>query len=394
MAINQSILVIDDDAGLGEFISAAAHSLGVRCTVTADATAFFAELTSDITLVMIDLVMPHVDGVELLRLLAQQQCNVKIVLMSGLGNRVIETAEQLARTLGLSVIGHLRKPFRLRQLEELFAGANLPVAQKAPSLPRETPFSDEELRSAIERDEFVNHYQPQIDIATGAAVGLEALVRWQHPLHGLLFPDTFISRLESLELIDELGWIVARRAFSEVNQFAPENGDGLALSLNVSVHSLRDLTFPDRFESLAMSYGVSLQDVVLEITESGLLRELSNTLDVLTRLRMKRVELSIDDFGTGYSMMQQLQTIPANELKIDKSFVQNSQNRKSDRVMVIKTIEIGHELGLRVVGEGVETARQLDFLCANGCDRAQGFYFSRAQPAKELIGWLQTSRTS
>jgi EAL domain-containing protein (putative c-di-GMP-specific phosphodiesterase class I)/FixJ family two-component response regulator len=393
MATKQSILVIDDDAALAEFICADAQEFGFHCTVTADTTTFFAALSDDVTLVIIDLVMPHVDGVELLRLLAQRQSNVKIILISGLSNRVIETAKQLAKTLGLSVIGHLRKPFPLRELEELFAVATLPVARKGPRQARKLAISDEELRGAVERDEFVNHYQPQIDLATRAAIGFEALVRWQHPIHGLLFPDAFISRLEELELIDELGWIVSRRALSEVSQFAPENGVAPALSINVSVQSLRDLTFPDKFESLAKEFGVLLQNIVLEITESGLIQELSKTLDVLTRLRMKSVELSIDDFGTGYSMMHQLQTIPANELKIDKSFVQSSHDRNSDRVMVIKTIEIGHEMGMRVVGEGVETLKQLDFLRANGCDRAQGYYFSRPQPTRELVGWLQTYRT-
>jgi len=174
----------------------------------------------------------------------------------------------------------------------------------------------------------------------------------------------------------------------EVGQFADENGAVPMLSLNVSLHSLKDLNFPDRFVSLIEQNGMSAGNVTIEITESGLMEELSKTLDVLTRLRIRQVSLSIDDFGTGYAMMQQLQNVPATELKIDKSFVQNLQRNERDRVIAQKTIEIGHELGMKVVGEGVETQEQMDFLRANHCDALQGYFFSRPLPAKDLLNWL------
>jgi len=179
----------------------------------------------------------------------------------------------------------------------------------------------------------------------------------------------------------------------EVGQFADSHGTIPTLSLNVSVHSLRDLEFPDKFLSLAAKNGMSAKNVTIEITESGLIKELSATLDVLTRLRMKQVQLSIDDFGTGYAMMQQLRNVPATELKIDKSFVQNIHCNDRDRVMVQKTIEIGHDLGMKVVGEGVETQEQLNFLRTNHCDAAQGYLFSRPLPAGALSSWLDKQRT-
>ena len=135
------------------------------------------------------------------------------------------------------------------------------------------------------------------------------------------------------------------------------------------------------------------EKVILEITETGLIEETSRTLDVLARLRMKRVHLSIDDFGTGYSMMQQLQNIPATELKIDRSFVSNLDGSDSNRVMVQKTIEIGHGLDMKVVAEGVETREQLEFLRANGCDIAQGYFFSRPLSPNDLLAWLDSYRS-
>jgi EAL domain-containing protein (putative c-di-GMP-specific phosphodiesterase class I) len=215
-------------------------------------------------------------------------------------------------------------------------------------------------------------------------------VRWQCPERDLLYPDSFLRRAEQMGLMDDLGWLVAGRALDEVKLFANRSGAVPRLALNLSVQSLHDLKFPDRFLEVLHKHGAAMESVILEITESGLLKELSNTLDVLTRLRVKGIQLSIDDFGTGYAMMQQLVNIPATELKIDKEFVMNMQQSSSDRVMVEKSIEIGHELGMKVLAEGVETAEQLGSLRQNGCDAAQGYFFSRALPPKDLVHWLAT----
>ncbi|MGB9406829.1 MAG: EAL domain-containing response regulator, partial [Terracidiphilus sp.] len=340
----------------------------------------------------LDLMMPEMDGIELLRLLHERKCKAGIVLMSGVGKRVLETAGQLAQVLGLSIVGHLQKPFRLAELEEVLARPAEPVT--LPIVQEGAPFItlNEELRSAIERNEFILHYQPQIHIATGRILGVEALVRWQHPERGLIFPDTFIGRAEELGLIDELGWIVVNRGMSEVGQFTNGDGEAPMLSVNVSVYSLHDLKFPDTLVSIAEKYGISPANVTIEITESGLINELSRTLDILTRLRMKQVKLSVDDFGSGYAMMKQLQNIPATELKIDKSIVQGQHGEGRDRIMVQKTIELGHELGMQVIGEGVETQEQLDFLRLKGCDGAQGYLFSHPLPPAELVSWLETYR--
>jgi len=390
---NQRILILDDEPDVGEFVCSAAQMMGLHCSATTDATSFLSELAPETTLILLDLMMPKMDGVELLRLLAGQECKSGILLMSGVGSRVLETAEQLAQSLGLNVVGHLNKPFRLKELQTILASNTEPRVSPATPPKNQDVVEDEELFGAIERDEFELHYQPQIQIATGIVTGVEALVRWRHPTRNLICPDNFIGRMEKLGLIDKLGWIVVEHAMREVGQFADAHGAIPTLSLNVSVHSLRDLEFPDKFLSLAAKNGISAENVTIEITESGLIKELSTTLDVLTRLRMKQVQLSIDDFGTGYAMMQQLRNVPATELKIDKSFVQNIWSNDRDRVMVQKTIEIGHDLGLKVVGEGVETQEQFDFLQANHCDTAQGYLFSRPLPAGVLSGWLEQQRS-
>jgi len=393
MTSTQRILVIDDDEDMCELITATAESMGLLCTATTAAEEFLAALTPETELILLDLVMPRMDGVELLRILGERRCKAGIILISGIGRRIMETARDLAQARGLSVVGHLEKPFQVEDLEALLSQYTNPSTEPSPRSRSAIVFADAELRCAIERDEFVLYYQPQIDIASRNIVGLEALVRWQHPQHGLIFPDDFIPRIEELKLIDRLGWIVIRRGLAGISQFADRLGNIPLLSLNVSVSSLHDLTFPDTLAALIDGYAIPRQKVILEITESGLIQELTHALDVLTRLRMKHIQLSIDDFGTGYSMMQQLKLIPATELKIDKSFVQNMLERDSDRVMVEKTIEIGHELAMKVIAEGVETIEQLDLLRAYHCDTAQGYLFSRPLPPDELVDWLHAYRS-
>jgi EAL domain-containing protein (putative c-di-GMP-specific phosphodiesterase class I)/FixJ family two-component response regulator len=388
-----NILAIDDDSDICELISATAEANGLHCIATTDPSAFFDALTPETSLIVLDLVMPGIDGVELLRLLGQRRCRADIVLISGVGKRIIETAEELAFAHGLSTVGHLEKPFRVTDLEEILKKHAQSIAAPITRPKSSIAVDDTDLRKAIERDEFVLHYQPQIDIATGNVTGLEALVRWKHPDRGLIFPDDFIARLEELGLIDQLSLLVFDRGLTEMCKLADKSGLTPMLSLNVSALSLNDLKFPDTLAALIAAHGLSPQRIVLEITETGLIQNLTHSLDVLARLRMKQMQLSIDDFGTGYSMMQQLRNIPATELKIDRSFVGNMHCTESDRVMVRKTIEIGHELGMRVVAEGVETEAQLNFLRANGCDIAQGYLFSRPLPVNDLLGWLATYRS-
>jgi EAL domain-containing protein (putative c-di-GMP-specific phosphodiesterase class I)/CheY-like chemotaxis protein len=389
MQSTQIILVIDDEPDVGKFIAAAAQTVGLHCAVTSDVDTFLESLTSYTTLILLDLMMPGRDGIEVLRLLNERRCNVPIVLMSGVGDRVLESAEQLAQSLGLTIVGHLNKPFRLKELQAVLTKSAALSASPGTKSQQRHDITDEELRIAVDRNQFVLHYQPQVEIATGNVIGLEALVRWQHPARGLIFPDNFIGRAEELSLIDRLGWIVYERAMREAGQFANNRDVLLTLSLNVSLRSLKDLEFTDRFVALIERSGLNARNITVEITESGLLEELSTTLDVLTRLRMKKVSLSIDDFGTGYAMMQQLRAIPATELKIDKSFIQKTETSARDRVIVQKSIEMGHELDMKIVAEGVETQEQFEFLRANRCDAVQGYLFSRPQPPESLLGWLR-----
>lgn len=388
MASVEKVLVIDDDDAVCQIVTAVARTMGLDCISTKDPAAFPSLVSPEITLILLDLMMPGMDGIEVLRRLGNLQCKARILLMSGMDKRVLEAAERLAQSLRLPVVGHLKKPISLEDLQVslgAFTAMTLPEA-KVEHTPMAIP--DEEIRSAIGCREFVNFYQPQVSVSAGQVTGVEALARWRHPELGLVLPDHFIPRVDMLGLMNELFWSTAELALKEARQFIGRDGEVLRLSLNASTNSLYELDFPDALVDLARKHGFPVDKLAIEITESGLIQELSHTLDVLTRLRMKNIQLAIDDFGTGYAMMRQLQNVPATELKMDKSIVEKMHLNDSDRVMVEKSVEMGHELGMHVVAEGVVLREQFELLRAMKCDEAQGFLFSPPLPPDEIQKWL------
>jgi EAL domain-containing protein (putative c-di-GMP-specific phosphodiesterase class I)/ActR/RegA family two-component response regulator len=388
MANANRILVIDDDEVVCGIVSALAKTMGFECVSTGDAAAFAELATPDTGLILLDLMMPGMDGIEVLRQLGERQARARILLMSGVDRRVLETAEKLAQSLGLHVVGHLHKPVPLSKLRGVLSSMVNDDLPKPAEEPQPQPPPDDDLRRALERGEIVNYYQPQISVATGMVTGLESLARWRHPELGMIPPGSFIERVEALGLIDALFWRTAELALADVRQFNTGVSAPLRISLNVSMLSLHDLRLPEQFVELAGQYGIAPSGIAIEVTESGLSTQVSHTLDVLTRLRMKGFQLSIDDFGAGYAMMQQLQIVPATELKIDRSIVDRMHMNPSERIMAEKVIEMGHALDMEVMAEGVAVREQFDLLREMGCDGAQGFMISRPLPPGTVPGWL------
>ncbi|MFP5237051.1 MAG: EAL domain-containing protein [Acidobacteriota bacterium] len=382
------MLVLDDDPDIGELVEATASGLGIDCVVTHAVSDFLNGLVPEIDLILLDLVLPDIDGIEVLRSLGERHCHADVILMSGLDKRVIESAERVARAHGLKVKGHLCKPFRVSGLEAILSKAPKLAEQKAVASAPIEPITEQQMRKALDGEEFCLYYQPQISLADSRVIGFEGLARWISPDRGMVPPDRFIPELERAGLVEAFTWQIVERGLQEAAAFHRHGCENPTLSINISAQSLYDLHLPDRILASAERHGFEPDRMVLEITESGLIQELSRTLDVLTRLRLKGVELSIDDFGTGYSMLQQLQLVPATELKIDRLFVKDLHQDEGHRVVVQKTIELGHELGMRVVAEGVEHTEQAELLRSWGCDAAQGYLYSRPLPPGELLSWL------
>lgn len=365
------------------FIARAAASVGYAAASATEFAGFKASLTAEISVVVLDLMMPGVDGIQVLRYLSDQRYLSEVILISGYDKKVLNVAVQLAKTLGLNVRASIQKPIKLEELREILAKP-ADGKQSLPAVAGDGAFADQaSVQQAITDDQLLVHYQPQFEIRTRKLTGVEALVRWHHPRRALLPAATFIEAFETSGLIDELTWIVVGKILADRKKGASEVAR-VPVSMNLSALSLRDLSLPEKLLSVIEGHGGTASDFVLEITESGLVRNLHTALDILARMRLKGLHLSIDDFGTGYAMMQQLQRVPARELKLDMAFVQAMLVDKSAEVIVRKTIELAHDLDMFVVAEGVETLDQLNRLSEYGCDVAQGYLLGRPGPITGL----------
>ncbi|HHJ18908.1 MAG TPA: EAL domain-containing protein [Gammaproteobacteria bacterium] len=247
-----------------------------------------------------------------------------------------------------------------------------------------------ELRSAIENEALEIHFQPIVNLASGRCVGAEALVRWPHEKHGLMYPDSFIPLAERGGLIQKLGLVVLKKTLTVC-----AGCRGLSSAMVVAVNlSAKDLQSPDLARRVAETLrqtGIPPQHLKLEITESAIMSDQAQALGILKQLNAMGVRLAIDDFGTGYSSLSYLKSLPVDDIKIDRSFVTDMRSDKSNAVIVKSTIDLAHNMGLRVIAEGVEDRETYDELAVLGCDEAQGYYLSRPLPVPELIEWVETS---
>jgi EAL domain-containing protein (putative c-di-GMP-specific phosphodiesterase class I) len=249
-----------------------------------------------------------------------------------------------------------------------------------------------ELRQAIARDELELYFQPKVDVISERVVHVEALVRWKHAVHGVMRPDEFIPLAEQAGNIGLITKWVVRKAIAQCAVWQ-RAGLELAVAVNLSALDLLDSELPTLISGLLSEVGLAPSKLVLEITESAVMKDAAYALKVLRDLKQRGVSLAIDDFGTGYSSLAHLKRLPVDELKIDKSFVQNlTESATDDLVIVRSTIELGHNMGLIVIAEGVETPESWAILKRLGCDMAQGYYMSPPLPAAKLGEWFLSSR--
>jgi EAL domain-containing protein (putative c-di-GMP-specific phosphodiesterase class I) len=247
-----------------------------------------------------------------------------------------------------------------------------------------------DLRHALEHDELTLHYQPKAELGTGQVTQVEALVRWDRPGHGLQPPSEFIPLAERTGLIKQLSARVLDAALRQVRAW-DDAGQDLTVAVNLSARNLLEDDLPETVAGLLADHGVPAHRLILEITESAVMSDETHSLDVLVRLSELGLCLSIDDFGTGYSSLSRLRRLPVDEIKIDRSFVAHMDRERGDALIVQSTIELAHNLGLRVVAEGVETKTIWTALGQLGCDYAQGYFLRKPMPAGELGEWLAQS---
>ncbi|SFL44425.1 EAL domain, c-di-GMP-specific phosphodiesterase class I (or its enzymatically inactive variant), partial [Nitrosomonas aestuarii] len=245
------------------------------------------------------------------------------------------------------------------------------------------------VRDAIYKDQLVNYYQPKVAISTGKIIGVETLVRWQHPEDGLVSPDKFIPLAEAKNLINALTCVVIKSALTQAKIWR-KTGLSLLVSVNITMDDLANNSFADFLITETALAGIPPESLILEITESRMIQNLAAVLDAVTRLKMNRFRFSIDDFGTGYTSFEELYDIPFDELKIDRSFIHRAMLNPRLCVIFENMLQLASRLGLDVVAEGVEDIDDWNFLCAANYDLlVQGYFIAHPMPAADVFDWIQ-----
>jgi EAL domain-containing protein (putative c-di-GMP-specific phosphodiesterase class I) len=295
------------------------------------------------------------------------------VLMSGVDDKVLRTVGDLGIDLGLNMRGVLGKPIRLETFRRTLEEHAAPIGSSRV----------EELRAAIAGDQLVLHYQPQVRLATRELIAFEALVRWNHPHDGMIQPDNFIPLAEERGMIDDLTWTVLRMAVEQAARWAITLP--VPIAVNLSATNLNDEAFPDKLSALCREYGVTPNQISLELTETATTHDAMRLKAVLSRIRLKGFRLAIDDFGIGYSSLMQLRSLPFSELKIDKSFVADMLHSEDAGIIVDAIVALAGAFRMDVVAEGIETEAQLAALIKRGTVTGQGYLMARPAAADDVF---------
>jgi len=349
------------------------------------ALAIFANrLVPPIDIIISDLEMPGMDGMEFMRHLGEAELPVSVIISSALDPALVSSVEAMTKAYGVTLLGALAKPVTPEKLRSLIDKYKPP--QRKAARPAAPPMPLEDIRRGLHAREFEPFFQPKVSLADGSVTGAEALARWRHPQKGLLAPYAFITLMENNALIDPLTWTILEKSAAMCRDWLA-GGLQATVSVNLSLKSLSDPGLAERITALVAAQKLAPKHMVLEITESAAMTDLAKALENLTRLRMKGFNLSIDDYGTGYSSMQQLARIPFTELKIDQSFVFSAVEKEASKVILASSLDMAKKLKLKSVAEGVETRAHWNLLQSLGCDIAQGYFIAKPMEAAAFRDW-------
>lgn len=394
------LFIVDDEPGIREFFCDVAGDMGFAIADAEGSSDFLSAYDSiQPTAILLDLTLPGTDGVELLRELAERACTAAVILASGQDKRVLATAQRVGTGLGLNMCPPLQKPVDVAVLEQALED----VRRQEPMRPM--PYSDGEdtlstttparLERAIKCGELVVHYQPKVDLQCGdqyPVVGSEALVRWNHPTRGLVPPAVFVPVAEETGLIGPMTEVVLQASIAQLRSWK-DTGTVHPVSINLSPVQLTDLSLPDRIAMLLDEAEIDPSLLVVEVTEQAAMADIGKANDILTRLRLKNIAVSLDDFGAGFSSLAELYRMPLSELKFDRSLITDIDIDPDARTVVKALVALARTLGIPVCAEGIETWTTAEFLQSIGCEKGQGFVFSKPLPADDLIG-MQIGRNT
>lgn len=387
------IFVIDDSAVQCEYVvqlcRSAQHNVSVDyCHNGIEALKKLRQQQADV--VMIDLEMPVMDGVEFIGHLAREELARSVIILSGQHPSLIASVGVMAEAEGLEVLGCVQKPITEQVLNQCLShfDSDKKKAASAPAKPVQT-FTADDIADGIKRKQFILHYQPKITAAGLLLKGVEGLARWQHPKHGTLAACHFIGVAEKENYIDALTVSLFDCALEQKRQWL-QRGLSLGVSFNLSPLTLHNPGVIDWIWDHVQMYGVPPEQITFEVTENILLGDLARSIQTLARLRLRGFNISIDDYGTGFANAEQLSRIPATELKLDRSMVNGASKKTQQAKILQSTVKLAADLGLLTVAEGVETREDFTLLRDFGVDLIQGYFFARPMAADKLIDWMAT----
>ncbi len=383
-------LIVEDHGFQRWMASNIVQGMGAAAVYSAadgrEALDMLATIDPPIDIVVSDLDMPGMDGMEFIRHLGERGTGVSLVLVSSLAPSLVATVEGMARAYGVRLLGSIEKPANAKKLEAV-------IGRHA--LERPTPraveaFTAEEVAQGLRANQFEAYFQPKVDPRTREMKGAEAIARWRHPVKGVLLPHSFIPALEASGGVDDLAYAVAAQAARNARLWRASVD--ATVSVNLSIVSLADVNLAERMVEVVEAEGLEPRHMIFEVTESAAVGDMGRTLENLSRLRMKGFGLSIDDYGTGYSSMARLSRIPFTELKVDQVFVKSASHNPASRAILESSLEMAVKLGIDAVAEGVETHVEWELVRSLDCPLAQGFYIARPMEGVEFAEWIRTSR--
>lgn len=387
-----SVLVVEDHDFQRQVGVRLVQQMGAGTVLEAadgrNALAVLGQQPHPVDVVLVDLDLPRMDGIEFIGHVARERLANAVVVLTALDPALLNTVRIMARASGMRVLGTLEKPLTQAKLAEVLD--QYFTADLLDDEDSQLDIDEGLLAEALANDAFEAWFQPQVAIGSGFVTGVEALARWS--LNGRQVPPArFIPELERRGLIDALTERILGQACAWHERWHTQ-GLEMGMSVNVSMHNLGDIATADRYQAIAQTAGVDPHDITLEITESAMMHEAAKVLNVLARLRLKGFGLSVDDFGTGWSSLAQLAQLPVTELKIDQGFINGADKDARKRAVVEASIELGRKLGLTTVAEGVRNVEEWQMLAELGCTRAQGELIGMAVPGDQLAGAIEKWR--
>jgi len=375
------VLIVEDDDFQCNLIVSMLHALELHSISVANNGLDALKLIRDnhirfFDLVISDLKMPGMDGVALLRHIAEENHDIKVIILSALDKKLLAAVDKVSSLYKIKLLDTLEKPLTLQQLKIALSKATSfqPYTLGAQQERRE--YTVEQIQRGIRLNQFIPYLQPKVDLKTGQIIGAEALARWEHPEDGIVAPNAFIPILEQHKQIDELTFCMLKAAALACKKLI-SNHHPINIAVNLSLVSLDDTAMAERITKAINEAGLSTQHITLELTESAAMTDAPHALENLARLYMDGFTLSIDDYGTGYSNLQQLTRVAFGELKIDQSFVQGIADNDDMLVIVASCVDMAHKLNMKIVMEGIESEEDWNLLKKLGCDVGQGYLIAK-----------------